>query len=88
MRALGASLDGLSTLLGALRQRLRAHRDFEAVQTLAAVLLRMHGDIFISNPELRDSLEALRAAQTEESRRVMEVISASLGALNFVRDVL
>ena len=75
-------------MLGALRQRLRVHRDFEAVQALTAVFLRLHSDVFISNPELRDSLEALRTAQTEESRRVMEMITASLGALSFVRDVL
>ena len=75
-------------MLGALRQRLRSHLDFEAVQALLAVILRLHDDVFIANPELRDSLEALRTTQAEETHRVMELISASLGALSFVRDVL
>ena len=48
----------------------------------------MHGDVFVANPELREALEALREAQLEESRRVLDVISASLGTLSFVRDVL
>lgn len=75
-------------MLGALRQRLRSHLDFEAVQALMAVILRLHDDVFISKPELRDSLEVLRTTQVEETHRVMELISTSLGALSFVRDVL
>ncbi|KAI5121673.1 hypothetical protein M0805_002749 [Coniferiporia weirii] len=88
LRALGTSLENLRTFAGALRRRLRVHRDFEAVQALTAALLRLHGDVFVANPELRESLESLREVQVEESRRVLDVITASLGALNFVRDVL
>ncbi|THH10776.1 hypothetical protein EW145_g1083 [Phellinidium pouzarii] len=84
LRALGTSLEGLRTFSGALRRRLRAHRDFEAVQALAGALLRLHGEVFVANPELRESLEALREAQVEESKHVLDVISASLGALNFL----
>ncbi|EJD02387.1 WD40 repeat-like protein [Fomitiporia mediterranea MF3/22] len=88
LRALGSSLEGLSTLVGALRQRLRSHRDFEAVQAVIGALLRLHGEVFVANPELCNALEQLREAQTHESRRVLEMITASLGTLSFVRDVL
>ena len=87
LRAL-VTIEGLSTFVNALVRRLRAHKDFDAVQTFMGVLLRMHGDVFVANPELREALEALREAQLEESRRVLDVISASLGTLSFVRDVL
>lgn len=88
LRSFGSSLEGLRTLAGALRQRLRSHRDFEAVQAVIGALLLLHGEVFVANPELCDALESLREAQTQESRRVMEVISSSLGTLSFVRDVL
>ena len=82
------SLEGLSTFANALTRRLRSHRDFEAVQTFMTVLLRLHGEIFVENPELREPLERLRDAQREESERLLEVIASSLGTLSFVRDVL
>ena len=82
------SLEGLSTFANALTRRIRSHRDFEAVQTFMTVLLRLHGEVFVENPELRSPLEKLREAQKEESERLLEVISASLGTLGFVRDIL
>ncbi|KAH9484417.1 U3 small nucleolar RNA-associated protein 21-like protein [Psilocybe cubensis] len=41
-------LAALALLLHALAQRLRAHRDFEAVQAMQAVVLRAHGDVLIA----------------------------------------
>lgn len=87
LRAL-ITLEGLGIFVNALIRRLRAHKDFDAVQTFMGVLLRLHGEVFVANPELRESLEILREVQVEESRRVLDVVSASLGALSFVRDVL
>lgn len=52
------------------------------------MLLRLHGDVLVANPELRDVLQTLREAQTVESNRILELISSSLGTLGFVRDVL
>ena len=52
------------------------------------VLMRIHGDVFIANPELREAIEGLRQAQKEESSRLLEIIASSLGTLSFVRDVL
>ena len=88
LRSLGSSLEGLRTVANALCRRLRSHRDFEAVQAVIGATLRMHGEVFVENPDLCDSLEALREAQTRESKRIMEAITASLGTLSFVRDVL
>lgn len=74
--------------INALTQRLLSHRDFEAVQALQNVFLRMHADVMVSNPELRPDLEKLMAMQQGESERVLELIASSLGALAFVRDTL
>lgn len=71
-----------------LATRLRARRDFEAVQALIAVFARAHGEVLVSEGELRMELEALLAAQKEESRRVRELVDASLGMLAFVRDTI
>lgn len=84
----------LALFLGALTQRLRAHRDFEAVQTFINVFLRIHGEILLGGEgdedtgELRRRMEVLREVQKAESGRVMELIQASLGTLAFVRDTL
>ncbi|TFK63228.1 Utp21-domain-containing protein [Pluteus cervinus] len=81
-------LDVLGKFMNALTQRLRSHRDFEAVQAMQNVFLRIHGEVIISNEELRNDLERLKEAQSEESQRVLELIASSLGTLGFVRDVL
>ena len=88
LRSLGTSLDILRTFLVALRQRLQSHRDFEATQAIMGVLLRLHGDVLIENPEMCEALKELRETQMGESKRILEVLQASLGTLSFVRDVL
>ncbi|PAV23976.1 Utp21-domain-containing [Pyrrhoderma noxium] len=88
LRSLGTSLDILRTFLVALRQRLRSHRDFEATQAIMGVLLRLHGDVLVENPEMSEALKELRETQMGESKRILEVLQASLGTLSFVRDVL
>ena len=82
------TLEHLKLFLNALTRRLRSRRDFEAVQTFLNVLLRLHGEVMVANPEIREDLEKVKDAQVEESRRILEAISSSLGALSFVRDVL
>lgn len=42
-------LSDLARFLRILAARLRAHRDFEAVQALVAVFTRIHGDVIIAN---------------------------------------
>lgn len=88
LRSLGGSLEGLRILLNALSRRLRSHRDFEAVQALIGAALQMHGEVFVENVELCGAMEGLREVQRGESQRTLDLISASLGALSFVRDVL
>jgi U3 small nucleolar RNA-associated protein 21 len=82
------TIDDLSLFINALTQRLLSHRDFEAVQALQAVFLRMHGEVLIANPEIRLKLEGLREVQRKESQKVLELIASSLGTLGFVRDTL
>jgi U3 small nucleolar RNA-associated protein 21 len=82
------SVDHLRLFLNALTGRLRSRRDFEAVQTLQNVFLRMHGETIVANEELRPSLELLRQTQRSESDKVLELLTASLGTLGFVRDVM
>ena len=83
------SLRGMQLFLSALTQRLRSHRDFEAVQTFLNVFLRIHGDVLVENAtELRESLCVLLKVQKVESDRMVEHISAALGTLGFVRDAV
>jgi len=82
------TLDSLALFIHALSQRLNSHRDFEAVQALQNVFLRMHGDVLIANPEMLAELEQLTQVQQKESQRVLELIASSLGTLGFVRDTL
>ncbi|KAH7889440.1 Utp21 specific WD40 associated putative domain-containing protein [Phlebopus sp. FC_14] len=83
-----ATLEHLHQFLYALQRRLQSHRDFEAVQTLQNVFLRMHGDAIIENEELQSELEELLETQKRESNRVLELLSSSLGTLSFVRDTM
>jgi U3 small nucleolar RNA-associated protein 21 len=83
------SLESLSLFLSALTQRLRSHRDFEAVQTFLNVFLRIHGEVLVENRiELRESLQSLLETQRAESGRVVDQISAALGTLGFVRNAV
>ena len=82
------TLDSLTLFINALTQRLVSHRDFEAVQAMQNVFLRMHGDILIANSEMRPELEKLAEVQRKESQRVLELVASSLGTLGFVRDTL
>ncbi|KAF8844502.1 Utp21-domain-containing protein [Paxillus ammoniavirescens] len=82
------TLDHLRQFLYALKRRLQSHQDFEAVQTLQNVFLRMHGDVLIENEELQSELEELLGVQKKESERVLELLASSLGTLGFVRDTI
>jgi len=72
----------------ALKRRIQSHRDFEAIQTFLNVFLRIHGDMIVANAELRSGLEELLVVQKAESARLLELMSASLGTLGFVREIL
>ncbi|KAF8334258.1 Utp21-domain-containing protein [Cantharellus anzutake] len=79
----------------ALIKRLESHRDFELIQSLVAVLIRIHGDTIVQRfSEGRDSeaelvqsaLERLEEVQKSESERVLDLTSKALGVLGFVRE--
>ncbi|KAK7054659.1 rRNA-processing protein utp21 [Paramarasmius palmivorus] len=82
------TLEHLRRFINALTQRLASHQDFEAVQSLQKVFLRMHADEIMSNVELEGDLERLMVVQRKESRRVIELVTSSLGTLGFVRDTM
>jgi U3 small nucleolar RNA-associated protein 21 len=75
----------------ALAQRLRSHKDFEAVQALLAVFLRLFGEVVVGEGDDgkgRRALEDLLEVQRVEAGRVMRMVTASLGTLSFVRETL
>ncbi|KAK7693776.1 hypothetical protein QCA50_003348 [Cerrena zonata] len=82
------SLESHQLFLAALIQRLRSHRDFEAVQAFQAVFLRIHGDVLIANDEFREDLVRLQEVQKSESERMIDLLASSLGTLAFVRDTM
>ncbi|KAG8878364.1 hypothetical protein FRB97_002578 [Tulasnella sp. 331] len=88
--ALDAELRTLSTwqdlmlCTTALRRRLESHRDFEAVQTLLKVFFRIHGEAFVENEDLGESLESLLEVQRKESLRLLDLVSSALGTLSFI----
>ena len=87
IRSLATSQD-LSLFLRALSHRLKSRRDFEAVQTYLNLFLRVHGELLVSDPELRTDLGAFLSLQRQESSRLLDSIASCLGTLAFVRDTL
>lgn len=79
------ALPHLNLFLHALTRRLRSHRDFEAVQAYMSVFLSVHGDVLVSNDELKEGLVELKQAQQEEGKRVGELVRYALGTLSFLR---
>jgi len=82
------SLQNLKVFMHALVQRLKTHRDFEAIEAVMSVFLRLHADVLITNKELKEGLEELEEVQKTQSQRLSDLISSSLGTLSFVRDIL
>jgi U3 small nucleolar RNA-associated protein 21 len=76
-----------NAFLHALTRRIVSHRDFEMVQTLVTVFLRLHGESLVENVELRDSMEELLRVSKLENERLRLLMSRSLGMLGFVREV-
>ncbi|KAI5899586.1 Utp21-domain-containing protein [Schizophyllum commune H4-8] len=75
-------------LLRALTQRLRARRDFEAVQAVMGVVLKIWGESLVGSATPADALAELREVQAKESERVLGLVAASLGTLGFIRETL
>ena len=78
----------LRSFMIALIQRLQSRRDFEAVQTYQSIFLRIHGEVLAANPELLETMKRLLSVQKAESERVLDLVTSSLGTLDFVREVL
>lgn len=82
------TIENLRLFMIALIQRLQSRRDFEAVQTYQSLFLRIHGEVLVANPELLETMEKLLSVQKAESQRVLDLVTSSLGTLDFVREVL
>ena len=82
------TIENLKLFIVAIIQRLRSRRDFEAVQTYQNIFLRIHGEVLVANPELLQTMERLLSVQKVESERVLDLVTSSLGTLDFVREVL
>ncbi|KAJ1309936.1 hypothetical protein OPQ81_006695 [Rhizoctonia solani] len=83
-----STIDDMALFMHVLTQRLKSHRDFEAVQTYLAVFLRLHGDILTEHEELRSAMESLNQIHKQESERILELVDAGLGTLGFIRGIL
>ena len=82
------TIENLQSFMVALIQRLRSRKDFEGVQTYQNLFLRIHGEVLVANPELLEIMERLLSVQKTESERVLDLVTSSLGTLDFVREVL
>lgn len=78
-------LPQLSAFLQALHARLRSHKDFEAVQTILAFFLRIHGDVLVQNTELKADLVRIAEEQKKEAGRLVDMTHLALGTLAFLR---
>jgi len=72
------TLDHLNLFILALTQRLKSHKDFEAVETFMACFLRIHGEVLVQNgADLREPLETMRKEQVREGGRLGELCGFS-----------
>lgn len=76
-----------SLFLHALTNRLSSHKDFEMVQTLLSVFIRLHGDNLVENIELRRDMEALLSVLKKETERLRVLVTKSMGTLGFIREI-
>lgn len=80
-------LTHLSTFLDALTARLSSRKDFEAVQAMLSVFLRVQGDMLVSSgAEVRESMQRLMKEQERETKRIGSKIGYCTGVLSFVRN--
>ena len=77
--------DELVPFVAALRWRLQQRRDYELVQAWMAVFLKIHGETVCDDTMLVEALQAWRAEQAEEGRRLGELVGYCGGVLGFLR---
>lgn len=80
-------LTHLAAFLDALSARLASRKDFEAVQALLSVFLRVQGDMLISSgADVQESMRRLMGEQERETKRIGGKIGYCSGVLSFVRN--
>ena len=75
----------LVPFVSALTWRLQEKRDYELVQAWMSVFLRLHGESVSGDTELLESLRKWRAEQSQESRRLGELVGYCGGVVGFLR---
>ncbi len=93
-----SSQSTILSFINVLTKRLESHRDFELVQSLMVIFIRLHGDTIIRSraeslggagseaDEVQIALGRLGEMQKCESERVLGLIGNALGILGFVRE--
>lgn len=80
-----------------MSRRMSQHLDFDAVQAMVAVALRVHADIIVENAShdaqdedgvaLAEALRSLMTEQHRESSRILDLTQYCMGSLAFIRDM-
>ena len=73
--------------INVLATRLLSHRDFEMVQTLLSVFLKLHGESLIENEDMQTELQGLLKISRSENERIRALVNKGMGLLSFVREV-
>lgn len=80
------TVDHLAPFIDALTARLRSHKDFEAIQSVLAVFLRVQGEALLDDTQAIEALRILSVEQDRESERISKLVGFCLGSLSFIRN--
>lgn len=84
IRSMSADGAEMISFARSLTWLLHERRNFELVQAWMAVFLRMHGDVVVGNPGLRDAVQEWSEALELEKRRVQRLASFCRGMVGYL----
>lgn len=80
--------DLLRKLLRAIHAQMATSRDFELLQSYLAIVLKIHGDLILANPDsFYEELAVLLERQREQWSTLEELFQKSLCLVDFIRNV-
>ncbi|CAK3915396.1 U3 small nucleolar RNA-associated 21 [Lecanosticta acicola] len=85
IRSLSYENSEFVTFARALTYQLSTKRDFELVQAWMAVFLRVHGDVVITDEDVREAVEQYRDALETEKRRIQKLGGMVNGLVGYLR---